>query len=89
MKISVDEFHELMDYLANSIEGGTTQSIPSLVEEFFNYEKEIHDLDMEDLFAIDQAFFTCDQCGWTMLIEDMADSDTDRICNQCEEENSQ
>lgn len=73
--------------LIDSVEGGVCKSIDELCRE--SLEVELEELTKEELSEIDQNIFTCDQCGWTMSVDDLGDREESDgfLCRECEDEN--
>ena len=72
-----------IDEMISSVDGGCSSSICELVRE--HLDKELEELSQDETDRIDEAIFTCEQCGWTMPIDEQADED-DSICRECQDE---
>ena len=71
--------------LEESIQGGVAESLENLLESM-GYEH--WRLDRLTLAAIDERFFTCDQCNHTMPIDELSGHEAGDgfLCNECSEE---
>lgn len=75
--------HPQAQQIVDQVEGGVARSIDELVRE--TLEMELEDLDNEVTDDIDEAIFTCENCGWTMPREEESE-DEEGTCEECVED---
>lgn len=75
----------LIDDLVGDIEGGVAKSLEQLIEER-GYDFDT--LDRHTLAAIDERFFVCDQCNWTMPVDELSETEVGDgfLCRECAED---
>lgn len=71
------------------VDGGSCTDFMQMIDEAIDdgeiTQELFDDNEMEIAGIFDNGWFTCNQCGWTMPIGDMADND-DWQCQQCADE---
>ena len=73
---------QLLDDLQGKVQGGVAESLENLLESMgYKVEK----LDRHTLAAIDEHFFCCDQCNWTMPVDDLSETEAGDgfLCKEC------
>lgn len=73
---------EFIDTLESMIQGGVAESLENLVEKMgFDLDK----LDRHTLAVIDEMFFCCDQCNWTMPVDELCETEAGDgfLCREC------
>lgn len=76
---------EFIDTLESMIQGGVAESLENLIESMgFNPDK----LDRITLAVIDEMFFTCDQCNYTMPVDELCETGVGDgfLCRECAED---
>lgn len=65
------------------IGGGTSETLEHVFEICCGYD--FYKLDRHTLAAIDEHFFTCDQCNWTMPVDELSETEADDgfLCKEC------
>lgn len=81
--VSIPSLEDILTTLQKEVDGGTGQSIHSIIETAFDID--MHGLPMEYLYAIDDTVLECTQCGWTMPSECFTESESahDLECDDC------
>lgn len=81
-----ERLFEILERFGAIVQGGVSEDIFSIVDRMIEndelQEDEFHNNEMTILGAIDNRWFTCTRCDWTMPISDMADND-DWECTDC------
>ena len=81
--------HEIMEDFGLIVQGATAQDIMEILDQMIENEQlgedEFKANEMEILNAIDARFFTCNNCGWTMPIDEQ-DERGEWDCHQCMDE---
>lgn len=75
----------LISDLEGDIEGGVAKSLEQLIEKRgYQFDR----LDRHTLAAIDEMFFVCDQCDWTMPVDELSETETGDgfLCKECADE---
>lgn len=75
----------LLDELETAVQGGVAESLENLIESL-GYEQ--WRLDRHTLAAIDERFFTCDQCNHTMPVDELDETEAGEgfLCKECAED---
>lgn len=71
---------ELITKMSKEIDGGVCKSIEEILEEL-GYNK--GDLSVNDLVYIDEHFFNCETCSWTMPNDDLCGIEDLQVCLDC------
>lgn len=76
---------QLLDDLQSRVQGGVAESLEDIL-----YAMGINMmlLDRHTLAAIDEHFFCCDQCNWTMPVDKLSETEVGDgfLCKECEED---
>jgi hypothetical protein len=81
-KMNTLERANLIAELEASVKGGVAETLENLIESFgYNMEK----LDRHTLAAIDERFFTCDVCNFSMPVDELSETEAGDgfLCNDC------
>lgn len=73
---------EMEEYVGS----GCSQSLEDIIGCF--YGGDIENLDRHTLASIDERFFCCDQCNWTMPVDELAETEAGDgfLCKECADE---
>lgn len=76
---------QLLDDLQSKVMGGVAETLQNLLD-VMGFE--IEELDRYTLAAIDEHFFTCDQCNHTMPVDELAETEAGDgfWCKECADE---
>ncbi len=76
---------EDLDKIIRCVDGGVCRSIEELCKECLDKEcldKEFDSLSTKDQREIEDAIFTCTDCGWTMPNDELSEEE-DGVCREC------
>jgi len=78
---------QLLDDLQGRVQGGVAETLQNILD-VMGYE--IEELDRHTLAAIDEHFFCCDQCNWTMPVDELSETESGDgfLCKECDHDNS-
>ena len=82
--------NKIWNLFSKHIQGGCTDDMMGMLDTFIENgdltqeEVQLNEMAIANLFDAD--WFTCDTCGWTMPMSEMADNDNWQ-CTDCEEDN--
>lgn len=80
--------NRLYKLFSDEIQGGCTNDMVGMIDIWIEdgeiTEDEARDNEMAIANLFDTHWFTCNNCGWTMPINEMADND-DWVCTDCAE----
>src|SRR5438128_1737565 len=79
---SMNRIEEISDYVG----GGCAQNLSELCQSVLDCTED--DLTREELCEWEEKLFTCDQCEWTMPIEELSESESSDgfLCLECDGE---